>query len=427
MRTFEQRAGVLPLLIGFFAVITLTPLTFIFAAEGCPQPNEVPIKTVEDRRLATAAGIPVSAICWDPKSEYVGASAAKVKEFLWAHRCHDQMPTGKAPACPNGTRPLRVDGLNPKFAECVVKYIEKFEAQYGPKTICLHDAYRAPGEQQCARNSNSVAAAGTSRHELGQAVDLNPRGVATYTSMRKFADENEGGIWFRYPCAQDTSAGNGKKSGPNDCPHMELRAAACGTPGFMPPTAAAPYTAPTSPLTQAIRSALGVPTQPQTAIPQQTFATPQSPISAFTQPSTATAGTPTTEPGVDFTNFTGTPQSTSTTANQLEDLLSNNKATTSTSTGLKVPLIINPNDRSDRVASVTPTTTQKTAQAWTQAPVPSTFISNDIAWTGEVTNAQGTGTLNSYTRILTSIRDALLQLLSRLRPFGGRPTVEYAE
>ena len=118
------------------------------------------------------------------------------------------------------------DGLASKFAIYAADFIRKFEAQ-GGGTICVRDAYREPGEQQCAANNsangNAVAKPGHSKHEIGEAVDLNPRGGATYTTMRSFADQNEKCTWFRYQCNQDTSPGNSTKDSLNDCPHLELK------------------------------------------------------------------------------------------------------------------------------------------------------------------------------------------------------------
>lgn len=238
------------------ALMALLPITAYAIGETpsskttCPTGN-VPI-TAQTRAKATAAGIPASSACWNPNDPSAGADAGSAKEYLQAHACSQTIQTGIAPACPSGTRQLHIEGLQAKFAIYVVEYMKKFEAQYGQNSICVRDAYRAPGEQQCAKNNsangNAVAQPGRSRHEQGLAVDLNPTGSASYTAMRGFADQNAQCIWFRYQCSKDSSPGNTGKNALQDCPHMELKPTCDGGGGSTTgPGGSAPATPYTNP------------------------------------------------------------------------------------------------------------------------------------------------------------------------------------
>lgn len=197
----------------------------------CPQAGEVPI-TASTRALAHAAGIPDTSVCWAPKDQNTGQKSAEAKQFLKSVSCAQTIHTGVAAACPNGTRDLHIDGLNAKFAECVAGFIKQYIASGKGGSMCIRDAYRAPGEQQCAANNsangNAVAKPGHSKHEVGLAVDLNPTNGATYTSIRSYADQTQTGISFVYSCSRDTRGNTGKK-GLEDCPHMQAIAETCAS------------------------------------------------------------------------------------------------------------------------------------------------------------------------------------------------------
>jgi hypothetical protein len=223
--------------------------------------SEAEAKAATDNSITAG----VTYLC--PNDARIGISneSGAAKEYLSSHACAQTIHTGIAAACPAGTRSLHIDGLASQFAVYAANYMKKFEAQNGQNTICVRDAYRAPGEQACAANNSAnggaVAQPGKSKHEVGEAVDLNPQNGATYTKMRSFADQNESCVWFRYYCPQDNSSGNAGKSniGTNgDCPHLELKSSCnAGTPG-------------------ASTGASGR----YTSTPAQSFSTPQSDISS---------------------------------------------------------------------------------------------------------------------------------------------------
>ncbi len=189
------------------------------------------LSTAADIANMTAAGIPnpKPGMEYCPDDINIGKAPGDLKQFLEKRGCSPVMSTGNGGGiCPNNTRPLRIDGLDAKFAGCVKDFIEKYEAKYGPNSVCIHDAFRTNNDQKCAAsnpaNGAAVAKPGNSRHERGIAVDLNPK-TGSYTQLRQFAQTYGGGLHFRYACAQ--APGTGGDARLNDCPHMESKAADC--------------------------------------------------------------------------------------------------------------------------------------------------------------------------------------------------------
>lgn len=386
----------------------------------CIRPGEVHIKP-EDRAAATAAGVPIDYPCWIPGQPYVGQEAGEAKVFLDERKCsfsgvpEGMTKTGRAPACPNGIRPIRIDGLDPKFAICVAAYIKKFEAEYGKGTICVHDAYRAPGEQQCAANGGSVAAApGTSRHERGQAVDLNPRNGATDTTMRQFADENETGIWFRYTCARDSSPANDRKQKPYDCPHMEIKHVSCSSGNFTP-SSSIPYAAgggaPSASISSAVRSWFAPPqqvNQPVVAQPakaSQPIAASQNPLGAFAEP----APLPSVSGQINVTTTNGS----SSPADRLEDLAFPKRPATSTAT--TVPIVVTASEAAALSSTQTTAFISTTSIQGVVSLGQSTFVSPDLSWfQGNTALSQPT---TGWQATIANIKAILERILVLLTPF----------
>lgn len=232
--------------IGIVAILFLTIPGFTHG-QLSPCPAGTAPATAEDVPKMISAGIPGAKVgmCWHKGDEHVGSSVADVKAFLEKRACAQTISTGyHATYCPDRTRPIRFDGLDTKFAQCLKSYIEKYEAAHGPNSMCIRDAYRTNGDQRCAAansaNGNAVAAPGNSRHERGQAVDINPKSPQTYATLRRWTDSNERNLWFRYACAQAPGTGGG---GLNDCPHVEARdlgAANCAGGGQITPVPSTP-------------------------------------------------------------------------------------------------------------------------------------------------------------------------------------------
>lgn len=419
-------------------LLLAAPLFTLAQTNPCKVPGTRPAIASDD---AVKRGRIEIGRCYNPDERGISQVSEAARSFLEERACGDFLkagvPTGKAPACPNARRPLRIDGLDPKFAECVVKYITNFEGKYGKGTICVHDAYRGPGEQQCASNSGArggfaAAKPGTSRHEKGQAVDLNPRGVS-YTQMREFADQTESGIWYRYKCSGDTSAGNSGKSGPNDCPHLETKTAACADGSFVPPNTTGGSTvgtgAPTSGLTNALRGLLGQQTQ-QTQ--QQTpFGTgsgsgsqgssqglpsyqTQSTLSGFSPPSVITNNANTN------TNANSNFPTSNAAGNQLEALAFGTSSPAQVAT--TVPIVIKPGSAVAITSNHTDIPAITTQQVSGGSLVSQTFVSQDL-------NQQQTApqTLSTMDQRLSTLKSLIAQLITILTPFGSRAHAELEE
>lgn len=247
--------GVLFFLVCILAVSVVTVIPSPTDAQvSCFKGSPKQAATQADLDSMQKAGITSAVIgmWWCPDDPHIGQAQADVKQFLYSRKCAETISTGYHPQyCPNKTRPFRVDGMDNNFALCVQNYIKSYEAANGANSICIRDAFRAPEDQICAaanpENRGAVAKPGSSRHEVGQAVDMNPLPspnpkdakamTDAYTKMRMWTLQNEKGLRFRYVCG--FAPGTGGDSNLNDCPHVEAAMANCaGSPGarYRPPT-----------------------------------------------------------------------------------------------------------------------------------------------------------------------------------------------
>lgn len=130
-------------------LLTGTAASYAHAAT-CPG-GTVPIGS--SRAEATAAGIPQSAECWDPKNKYAGQDAGSAKAWLQQH----------------ATQNAQISCLNAEFAENVKKLM-----QANPNGIpTIRDGYRSPQAQaNLPAGSTKVGPCG-SYHQYGMAADFD--------------------------------------------------------------------------------------------------------------------------------------------------------------------------------------------------------------------------------------------------------------
>lgn len=199
------------------------------AAGGCP--TGTVLITAATRAQATAAGIPESSNCWDPKNTAVGAEAGDAKRTLRGLLCPPNS-NNYGGAGPEQT----IEKLNPAFAGCAAKFLS--DAKQRMPSLCLREGYRTVEKQQeYAReylNGGGIACtkgAGC-EHPSGIAIDVNVSSEAEY--MRLWNDATQYGLIF-YLRSRDKvhfvpiAARNGSRSG------------ACLTTGYTP-GGQSPYT-----------------------------------------------------------------------------------------------------------------------------------------------------------------------------------------
>ncbi|MEQ1917390.1 MAG: hypothetical protein ABL856_11750, partial [Gallionella sp.] len=401
------------------------------------------ITTAEDRKIATAAGIPITSTCWDPKNRHVGMDAGQAKVYL------NSLPQRPLSKCAPPTE-ANINSLNDTFAICAARFFKEYTTRYG--TVYITSAFRddKPGTAGDGSGKSANQCAGgvpNSNHAKGIALDVNPSSESLYPMMWKFATENpQFGVCFPFQDKPLSGYPNG------DRPHMVLagtgggEAAKCAEQGITKPcsgtnydpnavrsvsAATSGYTAPTSSWANTLRSALGLApaVAPQPTQPQATTPTQQSALNSFGTPTTGTFVTPTGTGETYTTATSGTintppiePLGSSTIAQTLEQLAFGTSTNSATSSILYVPLTINGNDRSDRVASVSPTIAL-TPTGYTLPQIQlTTFTSNDLQWSN--TEAERTSTSDSATiRTLEALRAALMQILSYLQPFRARSSI----
>lgn len=136
------------------------------AAEACPAGTLQILSTTRD--AATAAGIPLSATCWNPDDKITGLEAGEAKQFLQQH----------------ATKSANVSCLNAEFAQRLAKLMK--EVPGGVPTIT--SGYRGQAEQEKARASGASQVGWCSGyHNYGLAADFNSTDKATLLWMRQNA------------------------------------------------------------------------------------------------------------------------------------------------------------------------------------------------------------------------------------------------
>lgn len=360
----------------------------------------------------------------------------------------------------------RVTGLNDAFAICAANFFKAYQEKYGKLTITT--AYRPVDDNACR------GGVGGSNHTRGVAIDVNPQD-GNYKQLWDFSKANsQFGICFPH---QDGGAGT---TGYSDRPHMILagiggnEAAACARQGIAKPCSAGNFNptsirdaasapaggqaqTPTSgfsdmlrqymggqqPATGAVPAGSAVPasSQPYTASQPTTIATPASSGSTGSTGATTAGGSSVTTavPATIATGYTAQPTNVS-------DQLSTSQPTGSSNAYDLLNAIANPTT-TIRQATGTPlalngslyqtqqlTQTQQVQYDVNGQPIalnsslsnvsalgPSqqTFTSQDLQYTQAGDYVPPTKTNTSLAvRTLENLKQALLKLLTVLRPFG---------
>jgi hypothetical protein len=201
----------------------------------------------------------------------------------------------------------------------------------------------------------------------------------------------------------------------NDDGHMEpanVNASDCASPGYIAPgNGGGLIASPTQNFANAIRQALGMQTAQmatpvQQATPSQPLSQSQSPLGSFDSNMTPLVS--------DSLVTTGSPSTTNSIADRLEELALGTQAT-STKTATSVPLVINPHDVGG-IASIGGNNQQQGVASIGNGITQTTFGGQPIV-SAPPTN------LTRYQGILASFRSALELMLVYLTPFSRASNV----
>ena len=411
-----------------------------------------------NHRPATAADAVVKngqikiGTCYDPNSVGINQNSEQAKEFL------NSLP--KRPLS-NAAPPTKenIMKLNSAFATCSARFFKAYTDQYGMGSVAVTSAFRdgTPGTASdgSGRSANQQAGgAGASNHTRGIAMDVNAVPENTYPRLWKFASDNpQFGVCFPFQDGRTGSiydrphiilAGTGGSEG-SLCARQGVARACSGTnfdPNEIQKTN--PST-PTSQLSTAIRTALGIQPQVQPQIPMQAYQIPQLPTQqqqiqgAFQTPSIVPIGTPQVTP-IPISEVLS-PSNISTQLN-----MNNPKASSSTSTIDLLNAFLHPFSATSTEigTSTTPVTllfgtmtdialvnnaTSATSTATFNASgtivsmqsvnAQQTFTSSDMQYTGTSVNTQTTLTW----RILENMKQVLLKALELLKPFRNKQVI----
>jgi|GEM_PF-3115562 len=362
--------------------------------------------TEADCKLLTSSyNIPcvIGVTPFDPDNPYFGDKAATAKAFLKS--LPKQWAGGSTYDCKT-YEDKNIDKLNPQFAICMADFLRAYTGQYGQQSVRITSAYRSYDEQKCVcvgekglcgealpvdSTGRPIGGLGVG-HQYGTAMDIHPNN-GDYQGFHNFAVNY--GVWFRL--------------GMKDRPHVEPRTQACGLGMSVPPPGyAGPATgAPTSQLSNLLRSTLGVPTQPipfrPTPLP---LPTTQSPLIGFEPPPLQTT-TANTNTNVDTNSNTSIAAATTSIADLLRQLLSTS-TTTATTTRVNV----------GSSTSLIPraTTTPAGTPLWYPSIIAQhTFTSEDLSW-------RRTPVVDTpLQRTLAEFKAILLSILPYLQPFYSTP------
>ena len=386
-----------------------------FAQTPCP-PGEVNA-TAEDLPLMQQNGFPKDYLevgnCWPKSGAILGEAPAKAKQEL------EQMWCGRRAArC--GPYTSSMQELDPKFAVCAAAFITKIRAQ--DPSICIVSAYRSSQHQAylcaggCGAVSGPCAAAGSSKHQRGIAIDIEKPGNNTLPPFVHQMAQQGGGISFPVR---------------NDDGHMEPNGGDCSTGGYIAPDSpASPYPQPAQTPAQSAMSSLQKlftppsPPQPQANPAAQALA--QQPISAAFNPYAYISTTSATSvSGTNPVSSTVTPGSTNSSSGSptpVVDLIqqiaypSSTPATTQTTT-TGSPIALNPSlgnavalngvQNSTSGVLIYATTNQNPASG-------QTFTSADLGQNSVPAYAS-----NSTFAILENLKQTLLLVMKWLTPFGA--------
>lgn len=435
VRVFCAVASAIALLVALFFLFSLS--THVAQAADCPA-GTTPI-TSGTRAAATAAGIPTSAECWDPKSTIVGQEKGEAKQYL-----NSIVRGGKC-----GPYQSSAEGLNPDFAVCAARFMKALRAK-DPRFYVAsmyrssaHQAYLCGGG--CGRVNGPCAAAGQSKHQSGNAIDISNGQRIVPEWVHNMAR----GYGIRFPVNGDSG-------------HMEpIPGSNCSNPNFQPTDTVGDIT-PTTRLTDTIRKFFNPPPQPAPSTPSTSGSPTQSSIGGVVQVPTSGSCIPqfycsgstyyyrsstcvdqmyqTCQYGcADSTTCAAAPgsaTSSTTTRSQNTDQTSTSAststydaisayATTSTQAQTLAPITLNPG-----TTHATALQPQQTPQGIVYVPVnqignlpvQDTFTSSDLSGSLPQQVPQ-----SGYSAILNNIQTILATMMSYLRPFGGVPAQTHFE
>lgn len=331
---------------------------------------------------------------FDPDNPYFGDRAATAKAFLKS--LPKQWAGGSTYDCKT-YEDKNIDKLNPQFAICMADFLRAYTARYGERSVRITSAYRSYDEQKCVcvgekglcgealpvdSTGRPIGGLGVG-HQYGTAMDIHPNN-GNYQGMHQFALQY--GVWFRL--------------GMRDKPHVEPQTQACGLGMSVPPPGyAGPATgAPTSQLSNLLRSTLGAPTQPTPFRPTPLpLPTTQSPLIGF-EPTPQQTTNANTNTNVDTNNTTNIAAIATTTS--IADLLRQlvfTPTTTATTTLVNV-------GSSTNLAPRATTTPIGTPPWYPPVIAQHTFISEDLSWRrAPVPDTPLLRTLAEFKAILRSI------------------------
>jgi hypothetical protein len=385
------------------ASIMLLAPTATFAQGVVPScgGNIKPIPATEKEVIASKGVIKLGELTCPIEQSGITAEFGQAKIDLNSMWCR-----GKAGQC--GSYRSSVEELDPKFAVCAAKFLKEIRQRDG--SICIESAFRSTAHQKalcsgqvCGKVSGPCAAAGTSKHQSGRAIDISKPGYNTLPPWVHQMAKQSGNISFPVR---------------NDDGHMEpanSTAGDCASPGFIAPgNGTGLIASPSQNFANTVRQALGM--QPaqlaspaQQATPSQPLAQSSSPLSSFNSMPTPLVS--------DSLVTTGTLATTSSIGERLNELVNGVRATTSTQNATSVPLVINANDVGG-VASIG-NNNQQSGTAWIGGGVTQNTFGGG---TQQFQNVPAT-TLTRYQSVLSSLRSALELMLAYLRPFN-RPSNE---
>lgn len=409
---------------------------------SCP-PGTRPITSEADLKLAKETN-PQATIgtCWDSKNSTTGADVGEAKQYLTS--------VLKGGSC--GPYRTTADGLDSKFAICAARFVKDLRARDPSFYVASmyrstpHQAYLCGGG--CGIVNGPCAAAGSSRHQQGLAIDVSngQRIVPDWVHQMGLAY----GVVFSV---------NG------DSGHFQPRPGSnCADPNFRPPNIQDLVARP--PFDQALRRLL----QPASAPPpiQSTSPAPTQPILAASPP-IGVVNTTVLPPGTcipqfycsgstyyyrssacvdqmyqtcqygcaDSTTCAANPRSasstnqntntnTNSTGTSTYDLIGGYVTSSATEIATATPITLNPNtSRATVLQPPPPSVAYGPGGAIGVSPSPSqeTFTSSDLSNSLPYGQPQ-----SAYSATLNRMKNIVLNLLSYLRPFGGGvPSQVYAD
>ena len=350
------------------------------------------------------------------------------------------------------------NSMNPGVLRCFRQFFEKEEALgYKP---CVNSALRSLAHQRASCLAPNSVVCGRSGSGTGSANSC-PNTLSSYANcphvngLAMDVGDNTGRVAQVLGHAKSFPSFSKVGAGAADPWHVEARG--CADPNYKPSldqkdtwngsVAGLGATSPTSAFANVLRTALGLgvqqPLYAQPPLPvQQPYAGAQPIAGAFGQPVNPTVINPTvtatpSDTGGSNTSAPGLPDfelpKTTATGTSLADILSGLAYGTATPTvsatsGFPfIPLIIDPNDRSDRVATATQPIASNAATNYAPPSLATTFNPNTLSPTPAAENYNVSFTSYSgFGQILTRIQSVLLAMLEYLRPFANReanPTV----